>query len=544
VLGSIAKTYTKPVVDIGFGASNLGASLGYSPQAGGTLGASHILGIPNPIAAFTSPAGKQGMGTAVNAAEASFGGTGIGFGEANSLREALAGQGWSNEREGGLLGSAIGGSQENIALALEPAMKKGIKNPEVLSEFGSALKLGNRNLSELKDTVDELGKTAITTNQNIEKAAAGMQEYAAKAVEGGSTMMHGMQSYNTIGQQTGMNPTAIQGINESNFGKVQALSKGILPWQVQGMSSNQSTLNAYETLKKVESYVPKQAATFRTNSAGEKEEVESSEAKRLAWIHQLDPNVTAEQAKRLKEIGPKLEHIQIAEHQSSTINQHRYQSEETNERQSPQGQAAFHAMAASKGKQDHIAALEAEAKKLKKEGWGPKAEQIEDEIKEEKNSLKNTLERAQQLARSEGKLKPGQKVALETELHKHGGLFEQAKGAGVSDDALKKIEKDPRWKQATDIKNALANINKVKVEEEKQGNAKIELGPAAARFFKIKFSDVSKEESNAGGSSTTSKAAQPKPGTESALVASANKSTAANVRQETGREAPAYYGNA
>ena len=131
------KSYIKPMLDIGFGASSMGTSLGYSPQAGGTLGASHILGIPNPIAAFSSPAGRQGLGTMVNAAEAAIGGTGIGLGEANQLRQTLAQQGWSNQRSGGLLGATVGGQQENLAQALEPLVKMGFNSPTSIEQLGS-----------------------------------------------------------------------------------------------------------------------------------------------------------------------------------------------------------------------------------------------------------------------------------------------------------------------------------------------------------------------------------------------------------------------
>src|SRR5208282_761467 len=39
----------KPILDTAFGAAHQGASLGYTPQGEGLLGASHIAGIPNPL---------------------------------------------------------------------------------------------------------------------------------------------------------------------------------------------------------------------------------------------------------------------------------------------------------------------------------------------------------------------------------------------------------------------------------------------------------------------------------------------------------------
>ena len=82
----IHKKILQPLLDIGFAASHAGASLGYSPQGeglgGGFGGASHYLGIPNPLSILTSPGGRQGLGTQINAAEAVIGGSGIGFSEA------------------------------------------------------------------------------------------------------------------------------------------------------------------------------------------------------------------------------------------------------------------------------------------------------------------------------------------------------------------------------------------------------------------------------------------------------------------------------
>jgi hypothetical protein len=532
------KSYVKPALDIGFGTSGLGASLGYSPQAGGTLGASHILGIPNPIAAFSSPAGRQGMGTLVNAAEASIGGTGIGMGEAKDLREGLASRGWSNERQGGLLGSTIGGNQENIALALEPAVKKGL-DPTVAAEFGESLKLGTGNLKELKEVVDELGKTAITTNQTLTKTAEGIQQYGAKAVEHGSTMIQGMKTANTIGQETGMNPTIIQGINESNFGKVQALSKKVMPWEIQGMSAPASSLNAYETLQKVEGFVPAQKATWHENTAGEQEEVESAEAKKYARIHQLDPAFNAEYAKRLHEIGPRLKYEQTARTQAKKIEEHISQTHMANIDKDPASGKLKGEVAGIETAEKAKKAAEAQ---FEKEGGAFHGNQkaldkATGDLAKRKEQLRVT-EKSLQAARE---FTQGQSGNLVAELHKHEGIFEQAKYGGVDKNTLAKIEKQDSKTQPDAIVKALEKVNKVNAEKEAGENAKVELGPTAAKFFKMKWPDQYKKAANEGQASTTSKAAQPTSSTEASISASVNKEVAANVSQQTGRPAPAYY---
>src|SRR5271166_1101977 len=84
----IHKKLLQPMLDVGFGAAHMGASLGYTPQGEGALGASHLFGLPNPLSVigpWSSAAARQGLGTVVNAAEASFLGTGIGIQEASNL---------------------------------------------------------------------------------------------------------------------------------------------------------------------------------------------------------------------------------------------------------------------------------------------------------------------------------------------------------------------------------------------------------------------------------------------------------------------------
>jgi hypothetical protein len=531
-----------PLLDIGFGASNAGASLGYSPQAGGTFGASHIAGLLNPIAAFTSPAGKQGLGTVVNAAEAAIGGSGIGIGEANSLRQALASQGWSNQRSGGAFGLTVGGNQENIALALEPLVKKGFNSTtsiEQLGEATNALKLGQATPEELKKVLEQLPEAAKTLHKTLEEVTSGMEEFAAKTVEGGGTMIAGMKHYGEISKVTGMNPTIIQGINEGQFGNVQALSKGIMPWEISGMSGNAAALNAWETVKKVSGYVPKQSDTRNFNKVTGKWEVtETKAAKEGGYIHMLEPSVTAEQAERLKEIGPKLEAVQGGLGEASTIQKHRYEMENWNKYHSAAGSNAHQAMADSQGHEARIATLEAEAKKQEKEGYPAMAEQIHDTINEEKNKLKNALQSAGHIAAKSGAMNKGQRGALEKELGGPKGLYTTARSAVQGNQAaegeLTKTEKDPLWKRSGDIAKVLENLNKVNIEKENGENAKIELYGDAKAFFKLKFpSQSAKAESNAGGKSTASQAAQPNSAGETPLNASLQKTSEKAQRNES-----------
>ena len=425
------KRVLAPVADTVFQGATMGASLGYSPQAGeGALEQSHIMGIPNPIAQFLSPAGKAGLGTAWNAAQASFGGTGIGFGEAAGLREALGAQGWRNTRGGGFLNLTEGGAQENLARALEPMMKQGVKNPEVLSEFTDAVRLGTSTVQELTESLGGskgLSETSQHLNKTVEATAVALQEFAAKTVEGGSTMVHGFRSGREISALTGMNPNLISGINTSNFGRVQALEKGILPWQIAGMEGQSAAQNAAETVTKLGKFIPKDLKPIeRTNQFGEKEVVESVEAQELGWIHQLDPNVTAEEAKRLKAMGSHIQPAGEGMHRAEVEEQSRRAMMAKNEGESlssPHFEAAR-------------VALQHAQQRLTEIQKGPhKGEIIEAEASEAVSKYQSEVSKYRGAVDKARALTPAQQASLNSQyLGGPKGLFELAKEAGVSKD--------------------------------------------------------------------------------------------------------------
>jgi hypothetical protein len=517
----IHKKILSPLLDIGFGASNAGASLGYSPQGeglgGGFLGASHYFGIPNPLAAITSPAGRQGLGTVVNAAEAAIGGSGISLGEANSLRSALGSQGWSNQRSGGMLGLTTGGEQETLALALEPLMKKGFKNPEVLAEFTSSLKLGTGNIGELTQGIEQLAETAKMTHQTLEAEAVKAQEFMAKTVQGGSTMIHGLNAYGEIAKVTKMNPLLVQGINEGQFGQIQALQKGIMPWEVQGMSGNAASLNAWETVKKVAGYVPKQSDTRNYNKVTGKWEVtESAAEKEGAYIHMLEPSITAEQAKRLKEIGPKLEAVQGGFGEANAVQQHRYAMEQANEK-SKDGASLLKARNEWSASQTRVNELKDKMSKMPSgdlfSSQESKYGDVRGELEEEEERLRqrhSTYTNAMAQASKAGKLSGSQQGLLRSELEGPKGLYATASAAGISPEELAKIKKEGVTHQAGDIYKALEKLNKVSIEKQNEENAKIELSGPAKAFFKLKFpAAAAKSEANEGGVALSSKAASP-----------------------------------
>ena len=535
-MGSLLhKKVIGPAADIVFGATNQGASLGFSPQAGGgAFEQSHILGIPNPIAQFLSPAGKQGLGMASNAFQASVLGTGIGFGEAAGLREALGAQGWHNTRGGGFLNLTEGGPNETLARALEPMMKQGVKNPEVLAEFSDAVRLGTTSIQELTESLGGqtgLSETAQVLNKTVEATAVALQEFAAKSVEGGSTMAHGFRTGREVAAMTGMNPNIVEGINSSNFGRVQALEKGILPWQIAGMSGAAKSANALETVEKVMSFVPKNLKPItRKNVNGEEETVESVREQEMGWLHQLDPNITNEQAEHLLKLKGKLPYITAGLHQAGDLATAAYNKEHGN----IQHGTWFPQVAGmqSRWQSQHAHTMDLKAK-LKQD---PENYELEEQLEKAEEAEHGTAGKLHDLAsksKKQGALKPAQEAELNRALGGEKGLFETAYKAGVSNKEIERIHGMDVKDQAKELHKALEKIAQVNIEKKQEENAKIELAGPAKFLFKLKFPKVSKFlEQNAGGEQTSNSAASPNSATSPASQQALERGAEKAAREE------------
>lgn len=519
-LSAIHAKVLKPVLDIGFGAAHMGASLGYTPQGGGTLGASHILGIPNPLSVigpWASAAARQGTGTFVNAAEQAFGGTGIGFSEANQLREGLAAQGWSNQRSGGFLGATVGGMQETLAQNFEPLVKMGF-NPEQLASTTNALKLGQATPEELKKTLEQLPEAAKVLHKTLEEVTAGMEEFAAKAVIGGTSQIHGMRSYNEIWKNTGLNPLLTQAANEGTFGKVQAAQKGVLPWQIASMTGNQASTNAYAAVKQLSEIAGPGTAVKTTNKYGETEEISAKDAK-LAMMHQLEPNMTTEYMQRMLEVGPHMEAAASGMHKADQLQAFISQKQHENQAYGPH----VHEAVQSEHEWHREAAWQKQIEENLKKNPGDAAEEINLETAKANAQAKyHAMIAAKGKAAGEGHLNAQQEGNVIEQLAGKGGLYQRAREAGLEQHGELKqwMTMDPA-KQVTAINAALAKVAEVKPEKEGEEKAKIELTEEAKKWFRLQFPNAKapKEIAGEGGKSTASQAAQPNTG-ESAANAS------------------------
>ena len=155
----------------------------------------------------------------------------------------------------------------------------------MLAEFTSSLKLGTGTIGELTEGIENWPLQPSSPTRPSKSKCKG-PKYMGKVVEGGGTQVQGLRSYGEVGSITGMNPLLVQGINEGQFGQIQALGKGILAMEAQSLSGSESALNAYEAYQKVAGYVPPQTASKgRINKVTGKEEPgESAAQKRAAWI--------------------------------------------------------------------------------------------------------------------------------------------------------------------------------------------------------------------------------------------------------------------
>lgn len=533
VMGRYVGGPLRDALDWGVGAANFGTALGYSPQAGTGINASHIAGIINPIAMFTSPAARQGLGTVVNAAEEAIGGTGIGIGEANQLRQTLAQQGWSNQRSGGLLGATVGGQQENIAQALAPLVKMGFNSPTSIEQLGSwtnTLRLGQTNPEELKKTLEQLPEAAKILHKTLEEATQGMEDFAAKAVEGGATMIHGGRAYSEIAKITGMNPDLIQQMNESQFGQAQAIRKHIMPWEISSLTGGQQAMNAHETLKTLEGMVPARdrQAKMTTNALGEKVEMTAEEAK-YAYIHGVLGGPTAEQAKLLNQTAKRAPYAEAAIQKTGKIGKEIVGWQEYGQEYSHAGQQSARLGIQSAHTSQYIEQLKREVAETPSGGFfgGQKKGELEEKLRQEEEKL-SSLEGSRKSAVAETRGKTGlsaeEQAKVKQALTGPQGVYERALQAEVPTQELERIQKLKLAQQPGELEKAVAKISEVKPEGE-EGTPQIGLTKAAEYWFKLEFPKAKspKEEMGAGGKSGASAAGQAKTPGETAQGEAARK---------------------
>ena len=370
--------------------------------------------------------------------------------------------------------------QENLAKAMEPLVKMGFQNPQQLAGFSNALKLGTGTIGELTKGIETLAETAKVTHHTLEEEAAKAQEFMAKAVEGGTTMMHGLQTYGGIAKMTGLDPLLTQKANEGTFGTVAAAQKGVLPWQVASMGPGQAATNALQAVKLLSSAAGTSTAVKTKNEYGETREI-SAEAAHLAMMHQIEPDMTTEYMKRMLELGKRLPGAHATElgaiesgeekikGAQAIISHQRHENEEwgPNVKTARTNETAWHQAEAQ------LKQYEAE---LKKGGGniGPLEEERLERLKATSEEKYHATKGAMKKAEGEGKLTSAQQNEIRNELP---ALYQRAREAGLGHSGeikqwMMEAGQNPE-KVLTNINAALAK--KAEVEPEKNENTKAEI---------------------------------------------------------------------
>ncbi len=516
----------QPLLDVGFGASHMGARLGYTPQGEGLLGASHILGLPNPLSTigpWASPAARQGLGSTVNAFEAAVGGTGIGIGEEKNLRDALAAEGWSNQRSGGAFGFTVGGQQENLAKTFEPLLKMGL-TPEEIAPWSKTLRMGTTSPQELVKTLEQIPETAKILHRTMQEVSEGMQEFAAKTVEGGSTLLHGAQSYQGIAKLTGVNPAMTQALNEGPLGKAQAAQKGVLPWQVASLTPGAQARNAAETVKKLAEMAGNPAAVKTKNEYGETSEI-TSEAAKLAQMHMLAPEASNEYLKRMLELNKKLPGAKGTElgaaesgmTKATQLGTFIDQKKHENRKYGPYIPEATQAEHEWRREAAWQKQIEVNLKGSKK---GDAGEEWNLET-----AKKNAEEKHHAMIAARGKAESAGTLNAQQEgnvIHDLPELYKRAREAGLGQHGeIKKWMTESPESQIANINAALAKKAEVEPEKDERAKAEIVMNANTEKWFKLQFPNAKSPNSpGAGGKSSASSAAQPSNESPSAMLAS------------------------
>src|SRR5208282_1710176 len=135
------------------------------------------------------------------------------------------------------------------------------------------LRMGATSPQELTKTLEQIPETAKILHRTMQEVSEGMQEFAAKAVEHGTTILHGAESYQGIAKLTGINPAMTQALNEGPLGIAQAAQKGVLPWQVASLTPGTQARNAAETVAKLAAMAGNPKAVKIKNEYGETSEI-------------------------------------------------------------------------------------------------------------------------------------------------------------------------------------------------------------------------------------------------------------------------------
>lgn len=520
VVGSIAKTYADPFLQHAYAAQEQGANLGYSPESG--IGGAYIMGIRNPLAALTSEAGKQGLGSKVNTFRSVLEG-GTSFEAAENLKQALQEEGFSNQKTG-FLGLTTGGEEEGIAQAIMgavPGAKTGALHGKQAAGFANVIRYGTASVKELQEALEGMETTAKTLKQGLNETSEAMQSFAEETYQKGGTKIQGIRAYKEIANSTGMAPSLTSQINESPFGQAIAASYGMIPSEVAAAPGTVRTQMASETIALAMKTAPKFENKVFRDANGKIIGEESGEAQQLAYASEIT-GIPAEQLKLWTKNQKK---IQAATEVTATTTKgsELYKAEHTvNEgtymKGHPWSNQQMHYL---------VGNLHEERSYLEKEEQEPNAETFHHERPSETARRQRIEAKEKELHSYESRVEHGgyitskQKFGLQREWSKARSAAEGIEG--IEPEKIRKIERD-RYSYENkfkELEKTVAEATKPESEEGGESRVKIELtGYAKTLFRALNHGEGPKESANAGGPSTAAQAASPNlPGTEAIRAA-------------------------
>lgn len=219
-----ARRMATRVLNIGQGQTEIGASLGYSPQEDWN----NVLGLPFGIRAPWS--NLPGIGSA--AAQEGWrqkltdwrlqAKAGISGSDARDITNTLSKFGYS------------GADNQNAALdVFAPLVQQGQTPEDIGPLFDQAVRYGGSSLKDFTDTMKDLNGVAIQTRQTLTNATQSMAAYAQASQEAGSTYAQGQKASNEFSQTTGMPATVGAQMLQSPMVQGLAMQRfGLLPQQM------------------------------------------------------------------------------------------------------------------------------------------------------------------------------------------------------------------------------------------------------------------------------------------------------------------------
>jgi len=514
--------FLKKITNAQFANAQVGTQLGYSPQTG-ALGA-YIAGVPNPLAAFTSEAGKQGLGQKLGALGAMFSG-GISLAQAEGLRGALSEQGFSNQQKGNILGAYTGGENESLSQALEPLVKEGVPASQA-AVFAESTRYGNTSIRSLRASLHDMGSTAKTLKLTIDETAESMQRYAKEQEKEGAKQVESIQHYKEIAGATGILPTKIAELNQSEIGTVTGQAHGFFPGTIGAQSGEAQAKNAIQTVERIMAMTPGgKHETWVTNSKGERHLSATSQRNQLATavaMHLL-PGDDLEVAEHLIKNKAAIERgvqnaaktqalVENSEHTGArgTIEWMAAKGHHDEVRKMQQLTAQIHGSSASYSTWKQKTENEWAEQGGQNTGYASAQEYVE--YKEgERPQYSKTKKQREKLE----EMKEHAKNAGTAEYERHvlqPALTKAKKESGLSTEELEKVEHENKGK---DMNQKFMNLQKAEeahqkiITGEEEGKGIIELSPRAKEFFKLHLPPEFAEKARAGGESTAQQAAQP-----------------------------------